>query len=217
MSQVTAEDVKALRQRTGAGFMDCKKALQESEGDRELAIEWLRKKGLSSAAKKATRAATEGVVTSYIHHNNRVGVLLEVNTETDFVARNEVFLEFTRNVAMHIAAMSPLCVQESDVPQEEVEKERAILEAKAKEEGKKPEMIERIVEGQVKKWVKEQALLSQEFVHDDKASVNDVLVKTIATLGENIVIRRFMRFELGEGLQPVARADFAQEVARQLQ
>jgi elongation factor Ts len=208
----TATDVKELRERTGAGMLDCKKALEESKGNKDEAIEWLRKKGLSAAAKKAGRVAAEGTVTAYIHGEGRIGVLLEVNSETDFVAKNDMFKDFVRDIAMHIAAMNPLVVSQEDLSQELIAKERAVLIATAKEQGKKAEMIERIVEGQIKKWSSDKCLLNQPFVKNPDVTIKDLLTQTIAKIGENIVIRRFVRFELGEGIEK-RKDNFAEEVA----
>jgi elongation factor Ts len=208
----TAADVKELRERTGAGMLDCKKALEETKGDKDGAIEWLRKKGLSAAAKKAGRVAAEGSVTAYIHGEGRIGVLLEVNSETDFVAKNDLFQIFTKDIAMHIAAMAPLVVSQDDLSPEMVRKEREILTALAKEQGKKPEMIERIVDGQIKKWSQDKCLLNQPFVKDPDKTIKDLLTETIAKIGENIVVRRFVRFELGEGIEK-KKDNFAEEVA----
>lgn len=213
---ITASTVKELREKTGAGMMDCKKALTENGGDFDKAVDWLRTKGLSKAAKKSDRVAAEGLVSSYIHGNGRIGVLLEVNSETDFVARNEQFQTFTRDIAMHIAAVNPQCVTADELDQTLVEKEKEVLKAKALEEGKKAEFLDKIIEGQIKKWMKDQVLLEQSFVKDPDKTVQQYLTDTIATIGENIVIRRFVRFELGEGIEKKAD-NFAEEVAAALQ
>jgi len=212
---VSANLVKELREKTNAGMMDCKKALAETNGDFEKAIDWLRQKGLASAGKKAGRAATEGLVEAYIHGEGRIGVLLEVNSETDFVARNQQFREFVRNIAMHVAATNPLSVQTEDVPKDLVERERNVLMAKGREEGKKEEMLPKIVDGQIKKWLAQNVLLEQAYVKNPDVTVGHYLKETIATIGENIVIRRFVRFELGEGLEKKSE-DFAAEVAKQI-
>jgi elongation factor Ts len=216
--EVTAAMIKDLRERTGAGMADCKKALTEVAGDVDKAIDWLRAKGLSKAAKKAGREATEGAVVSYIHANGRIGVLLEVNCETDFVARNEDFVSFTKDVAMQIAAMAPQFVRKEEVPADQVEAEKAVLIAKAKEDpkmaGKPDAMLAKITEGQVTKWMKEICLLDQPFVKDDSKTIDQLLQALIAKIGENIKIRRFVRFELGEGLEK-KKSDFAAEVAAQ--
>lgn len=210
---ITAETVKELRERTGAGMMDCKKALAETSGNFDAAVDWLRKKGLSAAAKKAGRVAAEGAISSYIHGEGRVGVLLEVNSETDFVARNEKFKEFVKDVAMHIAAMSPLVVRQEELPQETIEREITVLKAKALEEGKKPEFLDKIIVGQISKWKAEKCLLDQKFVKNPDITVNDLLNQTIAGIGENIVVRRFVRYELGEGIEKKS-TNFADEVAQ---
>jgi elongation factor Ts len=211
---VSASMVKDLREKTNAGMLDCKKALEENQGDFEKAVDWLRQKGLSSAGKKAGRVASEGTVESYIHGEGRIGVLLEVNSETDFVARNAEFKEFVRNVAMHIAATAPLAVSSEEIPSDLQERERQVLTAKNREQGKKEEMIAKIVDGQIKKWFSENCLLEQNYVKNPDIKIGDYLKETIARLGENIVIRRFVRFELGEGLEKKAD-NFAEEVAAQ--
>ena len=212
---ITASMVKDLREKTSAGMMDCKKALEATAGDFEKAVDWLRQKGLSSAGKKAGRVAAEGMVEAYIHGEGRIGVLLEVNSETDFVGRSEGFREFVRNVALHIAATNPLSVSPEDVNQELLERERTVLTAKAKEQGKKDEMIPKIVDGQIKKWLSESCLLEQAYVKNPDVKIGDYLKETIAKTGENIVIRRFTRFELGEGIEKKVE-NFADEVAAQL-
>jgi elongation factor Ts len=206
--------IKDLRERTGSGMSDCKKALVETDGDVDKAIEFLRKKGLAKAAKKAGRVATEGLVHSYIHGGGRIGVLVEINCETDFVARNDDFVGFTNEVALQIAAMNPQFVSIDELPADFVEKERAIRVATAKESGKPDKIIDKIVDGQIKKWSKEICLLDQPWVKDDKKSINDLTQELVAKLGENIKIRRFIRFELGEGLAK-KDDDFAAEVAKQ--
>lgn len=209
---ITANLVKELRDKTSAGMMDCKKALEETKGDFDKAVDWLRAKGLGKAAKKAGRVAAEGLVTSYIHAGGRIGVLLEVNSETDFVARNEEFINFTRDVAMHIAALGPQHVSQDEIPQESRDKERAVLKAKALEEGKKAEMLDKILDGQIKKWASEICLVDQKFVKNPDKTVGELLQELIAKIGENLVIRRFVRFELGEGIEK-KKEDFAAEVA----
>jgi elongation factor Ts len=214
MAEVTAAMIKDIRERTGAGMADCKKALTECDADIEKAIDFLRKKGLAKAAKKAGRIATEGVVTSYIHGAGRIGVLLEVNCETDFVGRNEDFQGFSRDVAMQIAAMNPLYVAKEDVPAEAIAKERSIRMAQAMEGGKPEQVVAKIVDGQLSKWVKEICLLEQPWVKDDKKTIDALQQELVAKLGENIRVRRFVRFELGEGLEK-KQDDFAAEVAKQ--
>jgi elongation factor Ts len=216
--EVNASMIKDLRERTGAGMSDCKKALTEVSGDMEKAIDYLRAKGLAKAAKKAGREATEGLVVSYIHSNNRIGVLVEVNCETDFVARNEDFVAFTKDVAMQIAAMGPQYVRKEEVPAEALEHEKSVLVAKSKEDPKnanKPDQVlAKITEGQVAKWLKEICLLDQPFVKNPDKTIEQLQQELIAKIGENIKIRRFVRFELGEGLEK-KKDDFAAEVAKQ--
>jgi len=213
MAEVTAAQVKQLRDSTGAGLMDCKTALKETDGDMDKAVEYLRKKGLAAAAKKAGRIATEGVVISYIHSNYRVGVLLEVNCETDFVAKTDDFKQFAQDIAMQIAAMNPECVRREDFDTAVLEKEKEIARAKAIADGKPEKILDRIVEGQVTKLYSERVLLEQAFVKDDKKTVEALLKELVAKVGENCQIRRFVRYELGEGLQKKSD-DFAAEVAQ---
>jgi elongation factor Ts len=211
---VTATMIKDLRERTGAGMSDCKKALTETGADIDKAIDYLRAKGLAKAAKKAGREATEGLVYSYIHGTGRIGVLIEVNCETDFVARNEDFVGFTRDVAMQIAAMAPQFVRKDEVSDDAVAREREVLLAKAKETGKPEPVIAKMVDGQISKWMKEICLLDQPFVKDPDKTIETLQQELIAKIGENIKIRRFVRFELGEGLEK-KKDDFAAEVAKQ--
>jgi elongation factor Ts len=212
--EITAALIKDLRERTGAGMSDCKKALTEVGGDVDKAIDYLRTKGLAKAAKKAGREATEGAVVSYIHGGGRIGVLVEVNCETDFVARNEDFQMFTRDVAMQIAAMSPLFVRKEEVPQDVIGRERDVLLAKAKESGKPDPVVQKMVDGQISKWMKEICLLDQAWVKNPDKTIDQVQQELIAKIGENIKVRRFVRFELGEGLEK-KKEDFATEVAKQ--
>jgi elongation factor Ts len=214
VAEVTAGMVKELRERTGAGMADCKKALVETEGDMDKAGEFLRKKGLAAAAKKAGRVATEGVVASYIHGNSRVGVLLEVNCETDFVARGEAFQLFAREVALQIAAMNPQFLAIEDVPADAIARERAIRLDQAKQSGKPEAVIGKIVDGQIAKWQKEICLYEQAWVKDDKKTIRDLQNELVGKIGENCKIRRFTRYELGEGLEK-KKDDFAAEVAKQ--
>ena len=209
---ISATIVKELREATGCGMMDCKTALTETNGDMEKAVEYLREKGLSKAAKKAGRIASEGVVTAYIHGGGRIGVLVEINSETDFVAKNEEFQNFAKDVAMHIAALNPQYVRREEVPEEIVESERSILKAQAINEGKPENIAEKMVEGRVEKFYKDVCLLEQPFVKDPDMSVGDLVVSMIAKIGENINIRRFARFEKGEGLEK-REDNFAEEVA----
>jgi elongation factor Ts len=212
--EVTATQIKDLRERTGAGMSDCKKALVEVGGDVDKAIDYLRAKGLAKAAKKAGREATEGAVVSYIHGGGRIGVLVEVNCETDFVARNEDFVAFTKEVALQIAAMNPMFVRKDEVSPDVVDKEKAVLIAKAKESGKPEAIAAKMVDGQISKWMKEICLMDQPFVKDPDKTIEQIQQELVAKIGENIKIRRFVRFELGEGLEK-KKSDFAAEVAAQ--
>ncbi len=214
MAEVTATLIKDLRERTGAGMSDCKKALVEVAGDMDKAIDYLRTKGLAKAAKKAGREATEGAVVSYIHGGGRIGVLVEINCETDFVARNEDFVAFTKEVALQIAAMNPMFVRKDEVSADVVDKEKAVLIAKAKESGKPEAIAQKMVEGQISKWMKEICLMDQPFVKDPDKTIEQIQQELVAKIGENIKIRRFVRFELGEGLEK-KKSDFAAEVAAQ--
>ena len=209
---ITAAQVNELRKATGAGLMDCKKALTETDGDMEKSVDYLRKKGLAAASKKAGRIATEGLVGSYIHAGGKIGVLVEVNCETDFVAKNESFQTFVKDIAMHIAAAAPQYVRREEVQEAVVEREKEIYRAKARESGKPDNIIEKIIEGQVNKFYAEICLIEQSFVKDPDKTIQTYLNETIATIGENISIRRFSRFVLGEGLAKKEN-DFAAEVA----
>ncbi|KPU28187.1 elongation factor Ts [Caloranaerobacter sp. TR13] len=211
---VTASMVKELRERTGAGMLDCKKALVEANGDLEKAVEILRKKGLSKAAKKAGRVAAEGIVDSYIH-GGRIGVLVEVNSETDFVAKNEEFRQFVRDIAMQIAAQNPKYVSREEVPTEVIEKEKEILKQQALNEGKPEHIVEKMVEGRLEKFYKEVCLLEQPFIKDPDVTIKDLVTEKIAKIGENIKIRRFVRYEVGEGIEK-KQENFAEEVAKQI-
>jgi elongation factor Ts len=212
---ISAAEVKELREKTGAGMLDCKKALEEANGDMTRAAEILREKGLAAAAKKAGRIATEGVVESYIHGGGRIGVLVEVNCETDFVGKTDQFREFVRDIAMHIAASNPKYVRREEVPQEELDKEREILRTQALNEGKPEKVVEKIVEGRISKYFEENCLLEQPFVKDPDKTVQELLNEKISTIGENISIRRFARFELGEGLEK-KQDNFVEEVMAQV-
>jgi elongation factor Ts len=212
---ITAQMVKELRERTGAGMMDCKKALTETGGDIEKAIEYLREKGLAAAAKKAGRIAAEGLVDSYIHPGGRVGVLVEVNCETDFVAKTEDFQNLVKDIAMQIAAAKPEYVRREEIPADVLEKEKAIYRAQALEEGKPEKIVDRIVEGRLEKYYKEVCLLEQPFIKDPDKDVQTIVNEAIAKIGENISVRRFARFERGEGLEK-RQNDLAAEVAAQL-
>ena len=192
----TIEKIKQLREETAAGMMDVKRALEESGGDLEGARRVLRERGQAIAAKKSSRETHEGLIEAYVHFNGRVGVLVEVNCETDFVARTPEFRDFARNVALHVASMNPLTVSPENIPQEVLAEERAIAEKQARETGKPENIIERIVEGRVDKFVKEKALLTQDYVKEPNKSVGDLLQETIQKVGENVVVRRFVRYEL---------------------
>jgi len=215
MADVTTQMIKDLRERTGAGMADCKKALTETSADMEKAIEYLRKKGIASAAKKATRIASEGTVVSYLH-GSRIGVMVEVNCETDFVARNPDFVQFAKEVAMQVAAMSPQFVSQEEIPAAMTEKEKEIRVELAKKSGKPDSVIPKIIEGQLAKWAKEICLLDQVWVKDPegKKDIRGLLTDLIAKTGENIKVRRFVRFEVGEGLEKRAD-DFVAEVQKQ--
>ncbi|MCL1914210.1 MAG: translation elongation factor Ts [Eubacteriaceae bacterium] len=213
---VTTEMIRDLREKTGAGIMDCKKALTESDGDLEQAIVYLREKGLSSAAKRSSRIAAEGVVASYIHMGGKIGVLVEVNCETDFVAKNVDFTAFVKDLAMHIAASNPIYLSREDVSDEFLASEKDILMAQAINEGKPENIAERIVEGRIGKLYEEVCLLEQPFVKDTSMTVAAKLNELIATIGENIVVRRFTRYQMGEGLEK-KKDSFAEEIASQIQ
>ncbi|HEX6585325.1 MAG TPA: translation elongation factor Ts [Solirubrobacterales bacterium] len=198
---VTAADVKALRERTGAPMMDVKRALEESEGDAEKAIAILRKKGAASAAKRSGRGTSEGIIATYVHADGRKGALVEIQCETDFVARNEDFQEFARQVAIHVTAMNPEHVAFEDIPEEDVAKERSILEEKAKADGKPDNVVEKVVEGQLKKWASELVLLDQKHFNEERyegKTIEDLRTELAAKTGENVRIARFSRFEVGE-------------------
>ena len=212
---VRADQIKELRERTGAGFLDCKKALEEAGGDMERAIQILREKGKAQAAKKAGRIAAEGVVEAYIHAGGRIGVLVEVNCETDFVAKTEIFRQFAREIAMQIAAFKPHYVRREDVPAEVIEREKAIYLEQAKNEGKPENIAARTAEGKLENFFKEVVLLEQPYIRDANRTVKDLLEETIAKTGEKVEIRRFVRYELGEGIERKT-TDFAQEVMSQL-
>ncbi len=197
--KVSIELIKELRERTGAGVLDIKKALEKTGGDVEKAVEELRKMGAAKAAKKLDRSAKEGLVYAYIHPGNRVGVLVEVNCETDFVARTEDFQKFVHEVALQIAAMRPIAVRREDIPAEVIEKEKEITREQFKNSGKPEHVIEKIVEGKLETFFKEKVLLEQDYIRDPSKTIKDLLMELIAKLGENVVIRRFCRFELGEG------------------
>jgi elongation factor Ts len=216
MSEITASAVKALREKTGAGMMECKKALQENNGDETAAIEWLRKRGIVKAGEKAGRITAEGVVGSYIHMGGKVGVLVEINCETDFVARGEEFNQLVKDVAMHIAAAEPKYVTREEVPASVIDKEKEILREQLKNDPKnvnKPaEVLDKIIEGRINKFYEEVVLLDQPFVKAPEKSIRELVTEKIATIKENITIRRFARFKMGEGIEKKSD-DFAAEVA----
>ncbi|WP_092068268.1 translation elongation factor Ts [Dendrosporobacter quercicolus] len=211
MQMVTAQMVKELRERTGAGMMDCKKALTETKGDLEKAVDFLREKGLAAAAKKAGRVAAEGVVEAYIHGGGRIGVLVEINCETDFVAKTDNFKALARDIAMQIAAANPSFVRREEVPAEIVEHEREVLRAQALNEGKPANIVEKMITGRVEKYYKEVCLLEQAFIKDPDRTVTQLINESISKIGENISVRRFTRYQLGEGLEKKSN-DFAAEV-----
>ena len=215
MAEISASIVKELREKTGAGMMDCKKALAECGGDIQQAIDYLRKKGLSDAAKKSTRIAAEGAVHAYIHGGGKLGVLVEINCETDFVAKTEEFQELCRDIAMHICASNPLCVSEDEIDPAILAKEKEIYMAKAQESGKPANIIEKIVEGQLKKFTESSALLTQPFVKNPDLTVGKYIAEKVATIGENIKVRRFVRYQLGEGIEK-KKENFVEEVKKQI-
>jgi elongation factor Ts len=198
MTAIDAAMVKQLREKSGAGIMDCKHALSDCDGDMEKAIEYLRKKGLATAQKRAGRATMEGAVQSYIHMGGKIGVLVEVNCETDFVAKTDDFVEFVKNIAMHIAATNPVAIVQEDVPQELIDKEKEIYRAQALEMGKPEKMIDKIAEGKLNKFFKENCLLDQQYVRDPDMTVKDYLNDVIAKTGEKITVKRFARYQIGE-------------------
>ena len=211
---ISASTVKELRERTGAGMMDCKKALVETNGDIEKAIDLLREKGLSQAAKKSSRIASEGIVDSYIH-GGRIGVLVEVNSETDFVAKTDEFKQFVKDIAMQIAASNPKYISREEVPQDGIAREREVLTQQAKNEGKPDHIIEKMVEGRIVKFYEQICLLDQSFIKDPDMKIQDLLNEKISKIGENLKIRRFVRYEVGEGLEK-REENFAEEVAKQM-
>lgn len=211
--EITATTVRDLREKTGAGMMDCKKALSECGGDMEKAVEWLKKKGLNAADKKAGRAAAEGIVLSYVHGDGKIGVLVEVNCETDFVARTEDFKNFARDIALHIAAAAPQFVSPTEVPADVIEKEKTIFKEQAASSGKPANVLEKIVEGRVQKYLAEICLMEQPFVKEPEKTVAQIQKETVAKLGENIGVRRFVRLVMGEGLKK-KEENFADEVAK---
>jgi len=211
---INANDVKSLRERTGAGILDCRKALEASEGDFDKAVDWLRAKGLAAAAKRASRIAAEGMVDAYIHMGGKIGVLLEINSETDFVARTDAFKTLVHEIALQIAAHSARWVAVEDVPAEELVKEKAVQKARVMEEGKPEAVAERIVEGRIKKYYEEVCLLEQPYFRDEAKKIKDLVAEAVQSTGENIKVRRFVRWEKGEGLEK-RKDDFASEVMAQ--
>lgn len=212
---ISASKVKELRELTGVGMMDCKRALQETNGDIEKAVELLREKGLSAAAKKAGRIAAEGIVESYIHMGGKIGVMVEVNCETDFVAKTAEFKTFVRDIAMHIAASNPQFLSKDEVPEDVIEKEKEILRAQALNEGKPEKIVDKMVEGRIDKYFKEVCLLEQPFVKDADKTINDLVNERVAEIGEKVSIRRFVRYQMGEGLEK-RQDNFADEVMSQM-
>ncbi len=211
MANFTSKDVMELRTRTNTGMMDCKRALEEADGNMDKAIEILREKGLATAAKKSGRIASEGIVDSYIHLGGKVGVLVEVNCETDFVARGEKFKELVHDIALQIAAAKPEYVNTADVPADELNHEKEILTAQAKNEGKPEKIIEKMVEGRIKNFYKEKCLLEQDFVKDSSKTISALINEAIGQIGEKITVRRFVRYEMGEGLEKKVD-NFAEEI-----
>jgi len=198
MATISAATVKQLREKTGAGIMDCKEALSECNGDISNAVDFLRKKGLATAAKRAGRATTEGIIESYIHMDSKLGVLVEINCETDFVAKNDDFKEFAKNIAMHITATNPISIRPEDVPKETIDKEKEIYRAQVLEMGKPEKIVDKIVDGKLKKYFKENCLMNQDYVRDSNITIEDLLNEMVAKIGENITIKRFARFKIGE-------------------
>ena len=211
----SSQDVMALRQKTGAGILDCKKALAETNGDMDKAVDYLREKGIATAAKKAGRIAAEGIVESYIHMGGKFGVLVEINCETDFVAKGDKFKALAHDIAMHIGAAKPLYVSKEEVPAEVLEKEKEILKAQVINEGKPAAIADKIVEGKINKYYEENCLLEQKFVKDPEKTIGQLIIEATAQIGEKIAVRRFTRYEMGEGLEKRSN-DFAAEVEAQM-
>ncbi|MFA5211256.1 MAG: translation elongation factor Ts [Patescibacteria group bacterium] len=211
---ITAQDVAKLRSQTGAGMLDCKKALEENNGDFEKAIDWLRKKGAAKAAKRADKIAAEGKIFTYLH-GGRVGVMLELNSETDFVAKNEKFSLLGNDIAMHIAAMNPKYLSREDVTEEDLNRERAIYREQLVNEGKPAEMVEKILEGKMNKYYSENCLLEQDFIKDEDKKIGELLTAISGEIGEKITLRRFVRYEVGEGIEK-KQNNFVEEVNEQL-
>ena len=201
MPEITAQLVKDLRDRTGAAFLDCRNALNDTDGNIDKALDLLKIKGVAKASKKVGRVTPEGSITSYIHAGGKIGVLLEINCETDFVARNEEFQQLSREIAMQIAAANPMYIKAEDIPKSVVEKEKEVMKAQVAEEGKKPEMADKIVEGKINKFFEEICLLEQAYIREPKTKIGELIQNAIAKIGENIVVRRFERYQLGEPLE----------------
>ncbi|OGH76845.1 MAG: elongation factor Ts [Candidatus Magasanikbacteria bacterium RIFOXYC2_FULL_40_16] len=212
---INASDVAKLRAQTGAGMLDCKKALEETDGSFDKAINYLREKGIAKAAKRAGKIAAEGAVVSYIHGAGKIGVLVEINSETDFVAKNDIFKNLTAEIAMHIAAAAPKYISREEVPAEELANEKSVHRAQLEAEGKPAEMIEKIIEGKMNKYYSEVCLLEQPFIKDEDKTIEKFLAEKIGEIGEKITIRRFARYELGEGIEK-KKQSFAEEVEEQL-
>lgn len=215
MAAFTAKDVQSLREKTGAGMMDCKKALAAVDGDKEKAIDWLREKGMAAAAKKDSRVAAEGACVSYIHAGGKIGVLVEVNCETDFVAKTDDFIDFAKDIAMQIAAANPTCIRREEVDTAAIDHEREVLRQQALNEGKPEKIVEKMVEGRLEKYYKEVCLMEQPFVKDPDKTIEQLVKEKIAKIGEKISIRRFTRYQLGEGIEK-KEEDFAAEVMAQI-
>ena len=212
---ISAQAVKELRDQTGLGMMDCKKALQETNGEMEAAVTWLRKKGLAKSAKLEHRIASEGTVTSYIHAGGKIGVLLELNCETDFTARNEEFQTLAKDIAMHIAAADPAYLDQKSIPESIIEKERDIARGQMKDSGKPADVIEKVVDGKMNRFFKDNCLLEQVWVRDTKKTIKELIDEKVAAIGEKMTIRRFVRYKMGDGLKK-REDDFAAEVAKQV-
>lgn len=212
---ITAQDVAKLRAQTGAGMLDCKKALEESQGNFEAAVDWLRKRGAAKAAKRADKIAAEGKIFSYLHGEGKIGVILELNSETDFVAKNEKFLALGTDIAMHVAAMNPKYLSREEVKTEDIDREKQIYREQLATEGKPAEMIEKILEGKMGKYYSEMCLLEQAFIKDEDKSIEQLLTAISGEIGEKISLRRFVRFEVGDGIEKKS-TDFVAEVQEQL-
>ena len=215
MAQITAKAVNDLRVKMGVGLMDCKRALVEADGDEEKAIKILREKGLATAAKKQSRIAAEGIVESYIHMGGKIGVLLEVNCETDFVAKTDAFKQLVHNIAMHIAAANPAYLNRDEVPADVIEKEKEIIRAQALNEGKKEAFVDKIIEGRINKFYKENCLMEQQYMLDPDMTIEQIVTEAIAKIGEKITVRRYTRYAMGEGLEK-RQDNFAEEVMSQM-